>query len=86
MGAWRYAMWVALAAALICPLVAMQFTNEVRWDSADFAAAAVLLAGLGAAVELAFGLSKRSRTGAVAIGMSLMTFMLIWADAAVGVF
>ena len=60
LGAWRLVLWAGLVSVLVCPLVAMQVTTEVRWDRADFAAAAALLAGLVAAVELAFLLSRRT--------------------------
>jgi hypothetical protein len=86
LGIWRIVLWAALAAIIICPLVAMQFTNEVRWDLADFAAAAVLLLSLGAVVELAFFASQRSRTRAIMIGIPFAAIMTIWAEAAVGIF
>jgi hypothetical protein len=79
-------MWAALALLLVCPLVAMQFTSDVRWDAADFAAGAALLAGLGLAIEAAFRLSKRARTRALLVGMAVVAVITIWADAAVGIF
>jgi len=54
---WRFPFWGVLAALLICPLVVMGFTNEVRWDLADFVAAAALLTSFGIAVEAAFFLN-----------------------------
>jgi len=47
--AFRSAVGVALAAALILllPLLAMQITDEVAWDLADFAVAWTLLVGAG---------------------------------------
>ena len=44
---WRLALWGAICAIVLTPLVAMQFTNEVKWDAADFAFA-ILLLGAGA--------------------------------------
>jgi hypothetical protein len=64
----------------------MRFTNEVRWDLADFIAAAALLTSFGIAVEAAFFLLRKSSTRAVVIGASLTTVSLIWAHAAVGIF
>jgi len=40
---WRIAAWAAAALLLLLPLVAMQFTDEVVWDVADFAFAGALL-------------------------------------------
>src|SRR5687767_8759422 len=50
---WRIAGWGAAALILLLPLVAMQFTDEVNWDVADFAFAGALLIGVGVAYELA---------------------------------
>jgi hypothetical protein len=38
---------VATAFLLLVPLVAMQFTDEVKWDLFDFTVAGMLLAGTG---------------------------------------
>ena len=83
---WRFPFWGVLAALLICPLVVMGFTNEVRWDLADFVAAAALLTSFGIAVEAAFFSTQKSSTRAVVIGASLAAVSLIWAHAAVGIF
>lgn len=85
-GRQRAWLWGALAAPLLAPLVAMQFSGEVKWDQADFAAAAALMIGLGVAVELAFRLSPCTRTRAMEIGAAALAVLVIWADAAVGVF
>lgn len=85
LGIWRIVLWAVLAAIIICPLVAMQFTDEVRWDLADFAAATGLLLSLGAFVELAFFVSQRSRTRAIMIGIPFVAIITIWAEAAVGI-
>ncbi|KQS03748.1 hypothetical protein ASG11_05390 [Sphingomonas sp. Leaf357] len=84
-GNWRVAMWAAILGLLACPLIAMQFTTEVRWDAADFAAAAMLLFALGAVVECAFRFSARSLTRASIVSAAVLIVMVIWADAAVGI-
>jgi hypothetical protein len=65
---------VALATAfiLLLPLVAMQFTDEVAWDVADFVFAGILLAGTGLLLEVAVK-NPRSlvyRVAAGAIGVA----------------
>ena len=50
---WRIAAWAAAALILLLPLVAMQFTEEVRWTASDFAAAAALLGGGALLFEIA---------------------------------
>ena len=46
-GGWRIARWVAAALVLLLPLIAMQFTDGVNWDVADFLFAGALLVGVG---------------------------------------
>lgn len=43
-----------IASILAIPLVAMQFTNEVQWDTRDFAVMGTLLLSTGLAIELVF--------------------------------
>ena len=85
MGRWRIVGWSAAVLILALPLVAMQFTDEVNWDAADFAFAAVLIAGIGIAFELA---ARRSGSTVyrVAVAVALgAAFLLIWINAAVGI-
>jgi hypothetical protein len=63
----------------------MQFTDEVNWDVADFAFAAVLLGGVGLAYELTVRKSGDISYRA-AIGVALAAaFLLVWVNAAVGI-
>ena len=82
---WRIAAWSAAALILLLPLVAMQFTDEVNWDVADFALAGILLVGVGISYELA-----ARKTGDTAykfaVGLALAAaFILIWVNGAVGI-
>jgi hypothetical protein len=83
---WHIVLWAALAAVFTSPMVAMQFTDQVRWDLADFAASATLLLSLGIVVELSFLASQRSRTRAIMIGIPFAAIIMIWVEAAVGIF
>jgi hypothetical protein len=69
---------------LLLPLLAMQITDEVVWDLADFAVAGVLLVGTGLMYELAA--SQTTKTAyRVAVGVALATaFILVWMNLAVG--
>lgn len=73
-------------ALLFIPFMAMQFSNEVNWDSFDFGVAAILL--LSASFSIAFILNKgTSKTKKlIFIAMVLAVLFLIWAELAVGVF
>ena len=83
-GLWRILGWSAAAVLLLTPLIAMQFTGEVRWGPADFAVAALLIGGLGLAIELA---ARRARNGGYRFGAALAAlnaFALVWINLAVG--
>ena len=77
---------VALAPELLLlvPLIAMQFTDEVKWDAIDFVIAGLLLFATG----VSYALVTRSATNIIqqaAYAFALgATLFLIWANLAVG--
>lgn len=82
---WRIAGWGAAALILLLPLAAMQLTDEVSWGVEDFAFAAALLGGVGAAFELTVRKTGDAAYRA-AVGVALAAaFILLWANAAVGI-
>lgn len=80
----RIAVWGAICALLIAPLLAMQFTNEVAWTGSDFAVAAAMLAILGVAFEMVFRSRLRAPLKGVSLAAVLTVVALIWAQGAVG--
>jgi hypothetical protein len=82
---WRPAAWGFAALILLLPLVAMQLTDEVDWNPADFAVAAALIVGVGVAYELTVKMTANAayRT-AVGVGLA-GAFILIWLNLAVGI-
>lgn len=77
-------VWGGLAALLMIPLVAMQFTDEVQWGPASFVAMGVLLSLVGGGYELAIRLSD-SLFYRFAMGIAVVvSFLLIWVNMAVG--
>ena len=73
-------------ALLLIPLVSMLLGGAFDWGVFDFAAAAVLLAGTGLALELARA-KLRSRASRVAAGAAIVLALLVaWAELAVGIF
>lgn len=81
----RIVLWSAVVFILLLPLFAMQFTDEVAWDLADFAVAAVLLVGTGLMFELAARMTV-DITYRAAFGIALTaTLMLVWINLAVGI-
>ena len=83
-GIWRIAGWGMAGLILLLPLAAMQVTDEVKWDGADFTFAAVMIGGVGLAFELAVRMSKNIGTrGGVGAALAA-AFLIVWANAAVG--
>jgi hypothetical protein len=82
----RPIMWGGLALLLVAPLIAMRFTGEVRWGAEDFLAAAMLLAGLGAAVEIVMRVVAVPLARTLLIGGAAVCALLLWAEGAVGIF
>lgn len=82
----RLIAWSVIAGLMVLPLVAMQLTDEMAWDAADFVLFGGLLLGAGLLFELAAWRIKGTRLR-VAIGLALAAVvLLVWADGAVGVF
>lgn len=75
-----------MLALLLIPLVAMQFTNEVKWELNDFIIAATLLLGSGLLAEIILRKvnSPKRRMGFL-IGL-IVVVLLIWVELAVGIF
>lgn len=72
-----------VTALLLVPLVAMQFTPEVRWTLSDFIFASVLL--LGVTIPLEWVMRRSHGAYRVAAALALVTaFLLTWSNAAVG--
>ena len=77
---------IMLAAAfiLLLPLLAMQITEEVVWDLADFAVAWALLVGAGLTYKLATRKAGNIAYRA-AVGVAVATaLILVWMNLAVG--
>ena len=82
---WRIAAWAAAALILLLPLFAMQFTDQVVWDVADFAIFGALLVGVGVTFELAARKTGNSAYRS-AVGVALAAvFILVWVNGAVGI-
>ena len=79
---------VALITVLILfvPFIAMQFTDEVNWDAADFIVAAVLLFGTGLVLEFVAKKFKNSPHKILVLIVIILLFLLTWVELAVGIF
>jgi hypothetical protein len=83
---WRRRGWGLALVLLLAPLLAMQVSDSVRWDAADFAMFAAMLAVAGTALEVAMRAFHDRRARIAAATGILVAFVAVWADAAVGVF
>nr|WP_246215829.1 hypothetical protein [Microvirga makkahensis] len=70
---------------LLLPLFAMQVTDEVKWDAADFAIFGAMLAAACGTFELAARMTGDAQYRA-AVGMAVVAaFTLVWINLAVGI-
>lgn len=85
---WLTAAWVtATALILLAPLIAMRLNVEgVNWTVTDFAFAGGLLVGAGLVYELATREVATLRTRLVIAGAIGLVVVVIWVEAAVGIF
>ncbi len=71
---------------LLIPLIAMQFTDEVKWTFGDFVVAGLLLFGVGFLFDMIMRKVNNSGYRVVLYVVLLLVFFLIWAELAVGIF
>ncbi len=71
---------------LSVPLIAMQFTDEVNWNTFDFIVAGILLLGTGLAVEFVLRTIRSTQQRLLLCGFILFVLFLAWAELAVGIF
>lgn len=76
----------AVLAILLVPLIAMQFTNEVKWDYRDFIIMGLLLLITGLVIEFVTRKIKSTNLKIVLTVGILFLLFLIWAELAVGIF
>ena len=77
---------LTVTSLLLIPLIAMQFTDEVNWSLFDFLIAAVLLFGTGFMIDFVIRKTKNLKYRVTILVVIIITFFLIWAELAVGVF
>ena len=77
---------VAVGLLLLIPFVAMQFTDEVKWNRFDFLVAGSLLLGTGLLCELVLRKVSKVQARIAICGAILVALVLIWIELAVGIF
>ena len=71
---------------LVIPLIAMQFTNEVRWGVFDFIIMGVLLMVAGMWTQRVIDRIRSKPNRMIYISLILLLFLLFWIEMAVGIF
>ncbi|MDN5200164.1 hypothetical protein QQ008_02295 [Fulvivirgaceae bacterium BMA10] len=71
---------------LLIPLIAMQFTSQVNWSPFDFLIMGILLLGTGFIFELVLRKVKKIQHRVILCVAIVISFLLVWAELAVGIF
>jgi len=71
---------------LLIPFIAMQFTNEVKWDGNDFLIMGILLTGTGLVCELILRKVTKKANRVVLCLAAVFVLVLVWMELAVGIF
>ena len=81
-------MFIAIATGvlLLIPLLAMRFTDEVRWTLSDFVMAGSLLLGAGLTLETVMRKVAPIKVRIALCTLVLVMLVLTWAELAVGIF
>ena len=77
---------ISIFALLSIPLIAMQFTDQVNWSVMDFLIMGILLLAAGVIVEYVLRKVRNKDTRILLIICTLLVFLLVWAELAVGIF
>lgn len=83
--AWRWLGWGGALGLLLLPLVAMQFSDEVRWSGSDFLVFGTMLGIAGGSIEVAVRMSTHAAYRCGAALAALAGFLLVWINLAVGI-
>ena len=75
-----------VALILLVPLVAMQFTNEVRWDALDFVIVGTALTAAGLFYEFIIKGFAKKRDRIIWGVLLFVAILLAWVELAVGIF
>ena len=81
----RWLVWGGAACLLMLPLVAMQFTTNVRWTALDFLVMGALLLVVCGAFELTLRKANGLAYLLGAAAATLAGFMIVWSNLAVGI-
>jgi len=78
-------LWLVGLGILCAPAVAMLMTSEVDWGVGDFLVFGAILTTVLGVIEVAISRSVSRVVKALLVGVSLVVFVLIWAELGVGI-
>lgn len=64
----------------------MNFTDQVNWSIFDFVVMGILLLALGLGIEFLLRKVKKKSHRLIFVALAVFTFLLVWAELAVGIF
>ena len=82
----HYRWFSIIPLLLFITLLAMQFSNIINWSIADFVFMGIFLSGAGVLCTIVFKNVKSKNGRIILCGIVLLTFILVWAELAVGIF
>ncbi|MCH1558084.1 MAG: hypothetical protein L7R87_03105 [Flavobacteriaceae bacterium] len=68
------------------PLLAMQFTDDVNWSIFDFVVMGFLLLFFSLGIDITMKKVKNQNVKILYVVLTILIFLLIWAELAVGIF
>ena len=68
------------------PLLAMQFTEDVNWSIYDFVVMGFLLLFFSLGIDVTMKKVKNENIKILYVVLTILIFVLIWAELAVGIF
>ena len=77
---------VATLAILAIPIVAMQFTDQVKWGISDFVVGGILIFGVAIALDIGRKKLKNRKYRNLILLLIILIFLIIWVELAVGIF
>jgi hypothetical protein len=68
------------------PLLAMQFTDDINWSIFDFVVMGFLLLFFSLGIDITMKKVKNENIKILYVVLTILIFLLIWAELAVGIF
>jgi hypothetical protein len=71
---------------LLLPLIGMFVSNQINWSFFDFFIMGILILSLSFSIKQVLKLTKNIKYRILIIGITIIVFLLVWAELAVGIF